>query len=559
MIAPQDSFDFVVIGSGFGGSVSAMRLTEKGYRVLVLERGKRYRDEDFAKSTWNVFKYLWAPALRCFGILQISGFRDVFVLHGSGVGGGSLGYANVLMEPSEAMYAAPAWRDLADWKAILRPHYDTARRMLGVERNPRLWPADETLRQIAQELGKEDTFQPTDVGTFFGEPGKEAPDPYFGGEGPPRRGCTHCGGCMVGCRHNAKNTLVKNYLYFAEKWGARVCPECDVRDVRPLPDGQPDGARYEVIYRRSTEWLLKPLKTVRARHVVFAAGALGTMRLLFRCRDVTRSLSNLSPRLGDMVRTNGEELLGSVRRPSQLDYSQGIAITSIFHADAVTAIEPVRYPKGSGLMKFLAGPLLESGRWFPVRFLKMLAHVSRHPLDFLHAQVRPGWAERATILLVMQTEDRRIRMRLGRSLFTLFQRNLVSKLEEGQAIPGKVDLGHRVARAFAQKTNGVAAGSIVEALLNIPMTAHLLGGCPMGRDAQSGVVDVKCQVYGYPGLYVVDGSIVPANPGINPSLTITALAEYAMSQIPPKEGYTLRHAPFGSTILLSTRSKPEFI
>ena len=551
----EETYDFVVIGSGFGGSVSAMRLTEKGYRVLVLERGKRYRDQDFAKSTWNVRKYIWAPALRCFGILQISPFRDVFVLHGSGVGGGSLGYANVLTEPSEELYAAPGWRHLADWKSILRPHYDTARRMLGVARNPRLWPADALLRDIAAELGSEATFQPTEVGIFFGEPGKEAPDPYFGGEGPARSGCIHCGGCMVGCRHNAKNTLVQNYLYFAEKWGAEVRSECEVRDVRPLPDGQPDGARYEVAYRSSTAWLFEPERRVRARNVMFSAGTLGTLRLLFRCRDITRSLPNLSPRLGDRLRTNGEELLGAVSRDAQPDYSQGIAITSIFRADAVTAIEPVRYPAGSSLMRLLAGPLIESGSSLPVRWLKILGSIIRHPLDFLRAQVLPGWAQRATIILVMQTEDQRLRMRLGRDLFTLFRRNLVSQPEAGQTLSGKIDIGHQVTRAFAKKMNGVPAGSIAEALLNIPMTAHILGGCPMGHDAQGGVVDVKCQVYTYPGLYIVDGSIVPANPGVNPSLTITALAEYAVSHIPMKEGHALERAPLGSESLRTVVSE----
>jgi cholesterol oxidase len=543
--AVHEVFDFVVIGSGFGGSVSAMRLTEKGYRVLVLERGKRYRDEDFARSNWNVRKYLWAPALRCFGVLQISPFRDVFALHGSGVGGGSLGYANVLMEPSEAMYAAPSWRHLADWKTILSSHYATARRMLGVARNPRLWPADLALKDIAAELGMAHTFQPTDVGVYFGEPDVEAPDPYFGGEGPARRGCRQCGGCMVGCRYNSKNTLVKNYLYFAEKWGAQVWPECDVRDVRSLPDGQVDGARYEVRYRRTTAWLPRPERAVRARNVIVAAGALGTLRLLFRCRDITRSLPNLSPRLGDRVRTNGEELAGAISRASTPDYSQGIAITSIFHADGVTAIEPVRYPAGSSFMRLLAGPLIGSGRRLPVRLARMLALIMRHPLDFLRAQVLPGWAQRTTIILIMQTEDQHIRMRLGRGLFTLFRRGLVTKTRQGQSLSGKVPIGHRVLHAFAKKTNGAPATTIFETLLNIPATAHLLGGCPMGRDAEEGVVDVACRVHGYPGLYVVDGSIVPANPGVNPSLTITALAEYAMSHIPPKDGHALRHAPLG--------------
>lgn len=531
-----ETYDFVVIGSGFGGSVSAMRLTEKGYRVLVLERGKRYRDEDFPSTNWIVWKYLWAPALRCFGILQISPFRHIFVLHGNGVGGGSLGYANVLVMPEDHYFEAPAWRHLADWKTILRPHYETARRMLGVATNPRLWASDRVLKEVADELAMGHTFQPTQVGVFFGEPNEEVADPYFGGAGPVRRGCSHCGGCMVGCRYNAKNTLVKNYLYFAEKWGAEVRAECEARDIRPLPPNQADGARYEVVYRSSTAWLFKPQRRVRARHVVVSAGTLGTLRLLFRCREVTRSLAALSPRLGDMVRTNSESLLGATSREKKVNYAEGIAITSIFQADEVTAIEPVRYPAGSSLMRFMSAPLIEAGNSIIVRIARSIWQVIRHPFDFLRTHVLPGWAARTTILLVMQVEDNRLRLRLGRNLFTLFRRDLVSFPDEERTVPSQIEMGHQVTRRFAQKINGVAAGSWNEGLFNIPITAHILGGCPFGRDAQEGVVDLSCQVHNYPGLYIVDGSIVPANPGVNPSLTITALAEYAMSLIPPKEG-----------------------
>jgi cholesterol oxidase len=357
-------YDYVIIGSGFGGSVSAMRLTEKGYSVLVIERGKRFQDQDFPKTSWNVFKYLWAPGLRCFGIFQITPFKDVVVLHGSGVGGGSLGYANVLMRPSEKMFSNPAWHHLADWKTVLEPHYQTAERMLGVATNPHTWPADHVLEEIAHEYGRQDTLQPTTVGVFFGKPGengKEVPDPYFDGQGPPRIGCIHCGGCMVGCRHNSKNTLVKNYLYFAEKWGTEVLPESTVHDVHPLPENQPDGARYEIAYHHTTAWFLKRERTVRARNVIFAAGALGTLRLLFRCRDITLSLPGISPRLGEMVRTNSETLLGATKRNYEIDFSEGLAITSIFQPDEVTAVEPVRYSKGSSLIRLLAGPLVSSG------------------------------------------------------------------------------------------------------------------------------------------------------------------------------------------------------
>jgi cholesterol oxidase len=529
--------DYVVIGSGFGGSVTAMRLAEKGYRVTVLERGKRLHDDDFAKTNWNIFKYLWLPALRCFGIQQLTLLNGVLVLHSSGVGGGSLVYANVLMEPEDALFDAPGWSALADWRAILRPHYDTARRMLGVVTNPRLWPADHTLHEVAGEMGMGSTFRAADVSVFFGEPGHEGetvPDPFFGGAGPDRAGCTQCGGCMVGCRYNAKNTLVKNYLYFAEKWDAEIRAEADVQDIRPLPDGQPDGARYEVVYRSATALLSNPTRTLRTRSVVVSAGVLGTLRLLFRCRDETRSLPHISPCLGDEVRTNNEALIGATSRSRDVDYSQGIAITSVFQADDVTAIEPVRYPAGSSFMRTLAAPMIDAGSSGALaRVLKVLGAALRHPADFLHAKFLARWAERTTILLVMQTEDTLMRLRVGRSLLTLFRRGLVSARDDKKPIQAEIPIGHRVTRAFAAQTNGVPQGAFNESLLNIPTTAHILGGVPFGRTADEGVIDLNCEVHNYPGLYVVDGSIVPANPGINPSLTITALAEYAMSRVPP--------------------------
>jgi cholesterol oxidase len=536
-VREETVYDYVVIGSGFGGSVSAMRLTEKGYSVLVLEKGKRFRDEDFATTNWQIWKYLWMPALRFYGILQLSFFRNVVVLHGSGVGGGSLGYANVLTEPDAKLFDATSWRDLADWKRVLRPHYETAKRMLGVSVNPCTWPADIILKQVACDLGREDDFQPTRVGAFFGREGVEVADPYFGGEGPSRHGCTHCGACMVGCRHNAKNTLVKNYLYFAEKWGAQVRAEAEVLDIRQLVD-QPDGARYEVIYRRSTNYL-DGTHSVRSRSVVLSAGVIGTLKLLFRCREVTGSLPHISMRLGKMVRTNSESLTGVLDRRDDIDYSKGIAITSILKADDITYVEPVRYPNGSSLMRFLAGPMIEAGDNVVERLGKVLRKTVMQPNETWRMMARPGWAKNTTILLAMQTEDTFMHMRRGRNALTLFRNGLVSELEPGQKM-GQVEQAHQLTYAVADKIKGIPAASISESLFNVPMTAHILGGCNIGLSADEGVVGLDCQVHNYPGLFVVDNSIMPGNPGVNPSLTTTALAEYAMDQVKARPGYERR-------------------
>ncbi len=536
-------WDFVVVGSGFGGSVSALRLSEKGYRVLVLERGKRFRDQDFARSNWQFWKYLWAPTLRSFGILQISLLNGVMILHGSGVGGGSLGYANVLEVPPREAFTHPAWRPLGpDPVALLRPFYATAQRMLGATPNPRLGPADHLLQRIAAERDQAATFRPTQVGVFFGPPGEEVPDPYFGGEGPPRRGCTFCGACMVGCRHNAKNTLVKNYLYLAERRGAVIQAEREVTALEPLPPGQPDGARYLVHHRRSTAWGPTGTRTTRTRSVVLSAGVLGTLRLLFRCRDDLGTLPHLSPRLGHNVRTNSEELLGVVHRDDRVNYAEGIAITSIFRADATTRVEPVRYPDGSSLMRLLAAPILpDPKRPLPRRWARALAAVLRHPLDAARLYLLPGWARRTVILLVMQTEDNRLRLRYARHPVYIWRKGLVVEPEPGaRPAPVAIPTGHAIARRFAAESGGMVAGAIAGGLLNIPITAHILGGCPIGETAAEGVVGPDGQVHGYPGLYVVDGSVVPANLGVNPSLTITALAEYLMSQVPPAGA---RHTP----------------
>ena len=509
-----------------------MRLTEKGYSVLVLEKGKRYEDKDFAKTNWQFWKYLWLPALRAHGILQVSILKGVMVLHGAGVGGGSLGYANVLEIPSDKTFATPAWNQNLKWGDVLRPHYETAKKMLGVARNPKLWKADEVLKQIAEERGMGHTFRATDVGAFFGEAGVTVADPFFGGAGPERAGCIHCGGCMVGCRHNAKNTLPKNYLYFAEKNGAKVISESEVTDVRPLSPRERAGVRerYEIVYQSSTS-PFKRKRIVYARNVIFSAGVIGTMKLLLNLRDVKKSLPNLSPRLGDMVRTNSEALLGSIARNSDVNYSQGVSISSILNADEATRVEPVRYPDGSSLMRFLGAPLVSDVTNVPARIFRSLTWIFGHPVDYLRMMVLPGWAHNATILLIMQHVDNHMKFRIGRSALTLFRRGLVAERDADHQIDARVDAGHDVTREFAKRINGAVLGSITENVFNLPTTAHILGGAPMGRNAEEGVVNENFEVHNYEGMYIVDGSIMPANPGVNPSLTITALAEYAMIKI----------------------------
>jgi len=544
-------YDYVIIGSGFGGSVSAMRLTEKGYSVLVLEKGKRFADKDFAKTNWQYWKYVWMPAIRAYGILQISILKGVMVLHGAGVGGGSLGYANVLEIPTDETFATPAWNQTGKWGELLKEHYATAQKMLGAARNPQLWEADDVLKQMAEERGMGHTFRATDVGAYFGEAGVTVPDPFFGGEGPERAGCQHCGGCMVGCRNNAKNTLPKNYLYFAEKNGAEVKAEVEVVDVRPLTvdggrstvNGLSSDARYAITYRDSTK-LFKRTQTVHANNVIFSGGVMGTIKLLLNLREVKGSLPKLSGRLGHMVRTNSEALLGSVARKSDINYSEGVSISSIYNHDEITRVEPVRYPDGSSLMRFITAPLIDTDVSIPMRLMKYFGWILTHPVDFLKALVLPGWAHNVTILLVMQHADNRMRLQIGRSGFTLFRRAMVAETEPGYEIGAQVKGSHELTRDFAARINGIPLGSIGENLLNLPTTAHVLGGAPMGKNAEEGVVDENFALHNYEGLYIIDGSIMPANPGVNPSLTITALAEYAMSKITPKAGNGLtRHTP----------------
>jgi cholesterol oxidase len=532
--SPNYDFDWIVIGSGFGGSVSALRLAEKGYRVAILECGRRYGDEDFAKSTWNFRRYYWMPRLGLRGIFRMTVFKDVFIVSGSGVGGGSLGYANTLYRARPAFFRDEQWGSLGDWESALAAQYEEAERMLGVTECPIETPPDLLLKEYGERIGVGDTYKRTRVGAFFGEPGVEVPDPYFGGEGPARSGCIGCGSCMVGCRYNAKNTLVKNYLWFAEKLGVEIFPEREVTDVRALEGGSSDGSDgYTVASERSGAWLRKRRSTLTARGVVVAAGALGTNKLLANCRQ-RGSLPRLSPRLGELVRTNSESINAVTAPSDERDFTKSVAISSSIYPDPDTHIEVVTYGRNADSMSYLFTLLTGKGTRL-TRPLLWLGQVLRHPLRFLRLLWPFGWSRGTIILLVMQTLDNAIRLRPKRRLLGRGVR-LQTEQDPEKPNPTFIPVADAVARWMAERTGGIAQSGITEAVFNIPTTAHILGGAVIGADPEHGVVDARNRVFGYENLMICDGAAIPANPGVNPSLTITALAEHAMAQVPANEG-----------------------
>jgi cholesterol oxidase len=512
-------YDWIIIGSGFGGSVSALRLVEKGYKVLIIEKGRRFQPNDYPKTNWDLKRWMWMPKAGMKGLFSLRFFPHITIASGVGYGGGSLVYANTLPIPKDDFFEAESWGHLASWKQELEGHYKTAHTMLGATENERITYVDRMMESIAKDIGREDSFHPSKVAVYFGKSGVTVPDPYFDGKGPERTGCNSCGGCMLGCRFGAKNTLDKNYLWLAEQAGLHVRTETQVKAVRPAEGG------YVVEAEDSLTNLGKRSYTFRSKKVIFSAGVLGTMDLLLKMRSDNRGLPNLSERLGEYVRTNSESLIAVVSKNPDRDLSKGIAIGSIIHTDDHSHVEPVRYPAGSGFFRIMAAPHLE-GQTLTGRFASLIKKTVTKPVDIFRALTVKDYAKQTVIMLYMRSLEGSIRFTRG------ILGQLTTQLSDGPAPTASIPEATELANRMAEKIDGVPLSMATESLLNIPTTAHILGGSCMGKNDDEGVIDADHQVFNYPGLYVIDGSAVSANPGVNPSLTITALAERAMSRIP---------------------------
>jgi cholesterol oxidase len=506
------------MGSGFGGSVSALRLSEKGYKVLVIEKGKWYDNKDFPKTNWNLRKWLWLPKFKLFGIMKMTYFRHIAILSGVGVGGGSLVYANTLPTPKRNFFTSGSWSDLENWEEELAPYYDKARTMLGAVKNPKLFDSDNRLKDLAKAFNKEDAFSHTEVAVYFGDDTKDTKDPFFEGKGPDRRGCNYCGQCMTGCPHNAKNTLDKNYLYLAQQLGCEIIAEHEIKDITPKDGG------YEVTFKKATSYWGRSRK-LSTKGLVLSGGVLGTTRLLIKLKE--KSLPNLSDQLGEMVRTNNEALIFSVSTDKKVDYTKGVAIGSIIDVDENTHLEPVRYGRKSGFWRFLMWPMVTEPNFFK-RLAKLIITPFTAPIKWFRTYTVRDFAKQSSILLFMQTIDSTLSLRKG-----WFR--IGTKVTKGKNPSAFIPDAHKLARKHAEITDSKSVVVLSETLTGIPSTAHILGGCVMGEDAKSGVINKNNEVFGYPNMYVCDGSMISANPGVNPSLSITAISERAMDKIPFKK------------------------
>ncbi len=516
-------YDYIIIGSGFGGSVSSLRLSQKGYKVLVIEKGKWYKAKEFPKTNWNFKKWLWMPYLRFFGIMKLSIFKHMAIISGTGVGGGSLVYANTLPTPKTAFFNSGSWAALNDWETELKPYYNEALRMLGAVKNPELFDGDLGLKKVAEDLKIKKKFDKARVAVFFGKPNQRQKDPYFNGEGPERSGCNFCGACMTGCRYNAKNTLDKNYLYFAQKNGAEIFAENEVYDVQPI--GTDDGSQgYEVSIKSSTKYFNKR-KKLKTKGVIFSGGVLGTVKLLLKLKK--KSLPYVSDKLGEDIRSNNETLVSVSGLDKDKNYSKGIAIGSILNTDENSHLEICRYGEGSDAWKLAHFPYV-TGSNVVSRLFKIVIKLLKHPIDYFKVYFVNGWAKNTVTLLFMQTLDSTLKFKQN----ALGQ--MTSSVSTGKAPTPFIPESIKLVKAYSKAINGVSTSFALETLVGIPSTAHILGGAVMGKDYTTGVIDKDNKVFGYENMFVIDGSMISSNPGVNPSLTITSIAERTMSQIPNK-------------------------
>jgi len=519
-VKPVDC-DYVIIGSGFGGSVSALRLAEKGYKVTVIEKGKWFKAKDFPKTNMNLKRWLWLPSLRFFGFFKLTFLRHVGILSGVGVGGGSLVYANTLPMPKATFFNSGSWGKLKDWNNVLAPYYLIAGKMLGITKNPFLSDSDLALQELANNIDRSNHFTPTNVAIYFGKAGETVSDPYFNGKGPDRAGCTFCGACMTGCRHNAKNTLDKNYLHLAQQHGCKIIAENEVTNIIPLGNKGSDG--YELQFKSSTLFR-KKTEFITCKGIVLAGGVLGTVKLLHQLKKTT--LPDISPLIGQDIRTNNESLIGIPSLNKTGDYSEGIAIGSILNTDKESHLEPVRYGKGSIFWRFLMLPMT-TGNNFASRFFSLIAAFVKSPWRHIKILTMLNFSTKSPVLLFMQHLDSTLQFKLGHF-------GLKSSVQTGQAPTANNATAKSLAKEYARIINGEPYVTPTESLLGIPTTAHILGGAVMGKSIHEGVIDDKNRVFGYENMLVCDGSMISANPGVNPALTITVISEYAMDQIPKK-------------------------